>query len=59
MKMYVVKEEEFQKLITVIELIKHRKSEGLSIHDPKRFEIDEMFRSFHLYVVNWIQEMQK
>lgn len=59
MKIYVVNDKDFKKLISDIELIKHRQVEFLGPHDPKRSQIDDIFRSFHLHVVNWVQDMQK
>lgn len=58
-KVYIVNDADLVSLLERLELTKLRSMEFLGSHDAKRFQIDDMHRSFHLHVSLWIDGIKK
>jgi hypothetical protein len=58
MKVYVLKESDFEVLLDKLKLESFKKTEFIS--DPtKKNEIEQIHSAFHYYVSRWIGEMKK
>ncbi len=56
MKAFILKEEDATELLESLELTKLRESNFLGAHDPKKQEIQDIHRTFHFIVTQWLQQ---
>lgn len=59
MKVYLITEAQMNLLHQRLELSALRASNFLTNHDPKRFENDDLFRTFNMVIRTWQDEVGK
>ncbi len=59
MKVYMITEKEMTALRDRLEFTALRQKNGRGIHDPKKQDIDDMYRWFNYEVCSWISDVSK